>query len=451
MKNPIEHFAPLLDADLMATRLQEHLPECVAGQWLITGCDIQHPRYKSYLSAENYDFAFLSLVYHLNGKQPASTTTENRILFARAYLGDQSSQAFAAVQDFVDPQADEDQVIHLVELGMVVWRFPADPGIARLADLVDMKQVTTLIPKQLSNGDELTEIEIINYRPEVRCTARYGFRSANAPAQYNLYGKIYADLTGQIISANLSALSTQSQHADAFVIPTSLGYDADRHILWMQGLEGLPIKNLLFGINPQPLIDRITRALAAFQQISLPQLTSISHEKNLREWQKKARKLAHSYAELGDELKSLVNVLENNCVESVTKGLLHGDFHIEQLALLSSGRIALFDFDELAYGDSLQDLANFAADLYNHKLPTDQTDSLVDKLLNAYRLASNGQVSPKRFYWHLCGQLLTRAYRAHIQQRPDTSRQVTRFILLANRFSNEHFELSSRNTDHEPC
>ncbi|MEQ1529130.1 MAG: aminoglycoside phosphotransferase family protein, partial [Methylococcales bacterium] len=340
--------------------------------------------------------------------------------------------------------------MHLAELGMVAWRFPADPALPWLAESVNLKQAAALIPKHHCNGEQLTEIDIINYRPEIRCTVRYGFRSANTLSQSSVYGKNYADHHGRMIYNNLLAVSALSQHDEAFVIPTALGYDADRHILWLEGLDAVSLKAVLFGANPQPFISRLCRALSAFQQISLPQLTLISAAQNLRDWQKKARKLAHSYVELGDALQSLLRNLENNYAESAAQGLIHGDFHIEQLALLASGRIALFDFDELALGDPLQDLANFAADLYKHQLPTEHIDRLIDKLFNAYRLASIAKVTPDRFYWQLRGQLLTRAYRAHIQQCPDTSRQVARFIALANRPSPQHSELSLWNTAHEP-
>lgn len=431
----------------MATKLQQHLPECVAGEWQITTCEIQHPRYKTYLSPENQDRAFLSLVYHLHGKSPSSVILENRILYAKVYLGDYSRQIFAITQQTMNRHA-ESGVIHLSELGMVAWRFPADPAMPWLAELVDLKRASTLIFRHHSNS-ALVAIEIINYRPETRCTARYSLRSATSFNPTSLYGKIYADQNGQAIYANLLAISAQSQHAEAFVVPSALSYDPFRHTLWLQGLDGVPLISALFGPDSLALISQLCRALARFQQISLPQLALITPTQNLFEWQKKAQKLNHSYKELRVALQNLLDELQTDYGDSAEFGLIHGDFHIGQLALLESGRIALFDYDELAFGDPLQDLANFAADLYNQQ-PIADVDQLVDKLFNAYWHATDGKASVSRFYWQLRGQLLTRAYRAHIQQRPDTALQVARFIALANRPAPEVSELYIRNSNHDP-
>ncbi|NOV29076.1 phosphotransferase family protein [Methylomonas sp. ZR1] len=419
MTNPLAQFAPLLDGDLMAAALQQHLPECRAGDWQVTGCEIQHPRYKTYRAAENRERSLLSLVYHLRGRHPAKMTAEQRILYARAYLGNRSQQAYT------EAQANGERAIHLAALGMVGWRFPDDPAMPWLADLMDSRQIAELGQLPIS------AIEIVNYRPEIRCTARYRFAASETEPARVVYGKTYADERGREVYTNLQALQLQS--AAAFVMPEALAYDADSHTLWLEGLQGQMLTELDFTAGVAEKIPTLAHALAAFHQVTPPPLPVVTSQQQLKEWHKKADKLSHAYPAVQPALTGLLNELRQDCPEFEVLGLIHGDFHIDQLLVLPNGRLALFDYDELALGDPLQDLANFAADLYNYPYPLATIDQLVQQLFTGYAAANHNQIDPQRFVWHLRGQLLTRAYRCFIQQKPEVPQRVADFMALALR------------------
>ncbi|OAI08718.1 aminoglycoside phosphotransferase family protein [Methylomonas methanica] len=421
MSNPLDQFAPLLDTELMVSALQRHLPECLAGDWQITGCEIQHPRYKTYRLAENRERSFLSLVYHLRGRRLPSAIADQRILYARAYLGQRSHQAFA------EAQASGEKAIHLAELGMVGWRFPNDPAMPWLAQLMDSREIPELGQQPVS------AIEIVNYRPEIRCTARYRFAVSEVEPARVVYGKTYADERGQTIYNNLRTLQRQFQSATAFVMPEALAYTADRRTLWLEGLQGQALAELDFATGVAEKTPALANALAAFHQLTPPSLPVVTLQQQLQEWQKKADKLSHAYRAIQPALAALLNELRQTRPEFEMPGLIHGDFHIDQLLVLPNGRLALFDYDELALGDPLQDLANFAADLYNYPYPIAETDPLVRLLFTAYSAANHGQTDPQRFAWHLRGQLLTRAYRAFIQQKSAAPQRVADFIALALR------------------
>ncbi|AMK79405.1 MULTISPECIES: phosphotransferase family protein [Methylomonas] len=421
MNNPLDQFAPLLDAERMAATLQRHLPECLAGDWQVTGCEIQHPRYKTYRLAENRERSFLSLVYHLQGRQLPSSIADQRILYARAYLGRRSHQAFA------EAQTSGEKVIHLAELGMVGWRFPDDPAMPWLAQLMDSRRIPEL-GKQPPSA-----IEIVNYRPEIRCTARYRFVASEAEPARVVYGKTYADERGQTIYDNLRALQGQSQSAAAFVMPEALAYAADHRTLWLEGLQGQALAELDFAAGVAEKIPALVNAVAAFHQFAPPSLTVVTLQQQLQEWRKKVDKLSHAYPSIQPALTSLLTELQQNLPELEMPGLIHGDFHIDQLLVLPDGHLALFDYDELALGDPLQDLANFAADLYNYPYAVAAIDQLVMQLFTAYSAANQGHIDPQRFAWHLRGQLLTRAYRTFIQQKSAAPQRVAEFIALALR------------------
>ncbi|OAI04392.1 hypothetical protein A1353_13400 [Methylomonas methanica] len=421
MSNPLDRFAPLLDAELMATELQQHLPECLAGDWQLTDCEIQHPRYKTYRLAENRERSFLSLVYHLRGRRLPSAIADQRILYARAYLGQRSHQAFA------EAQARGEKAIHLAELDMVGWRFPDDPAMPWLAQLMNSREIPELDQQPVS------VIEIVNYRPEIRCTARYRFAASEVEPARVVYGKTYADERGRTVYINLRALQSQFQSAAAFVMPQALAYAADRRTLWLEGLQGQALADLDFATGVAEKIPALTNALATFHQLTPPSLPVDTLQQQLQEWRKKADKLGHAYPAIQPALAVLLTELQQHRPEFEMPGLIHGDFHIDQLLVLPDGRLALFDYDELALGDPLLDLANFAADLYNYPYPIAEIDHLVQQLFTAYSAANYGQTNPQRFAWHLRGQLLTRAYRTFIQQKSAAPQRVAELIDLALR------------------
>jgi aminoglycoside phosphotransferase len=459
MSNPLDQFAPLLDAELMVSALQRHLPECLAGDWQVTGCEIQHPRYKTYRLVENLERSFLALVYHLRGRQLPSSISDRRIFYARAYLGQRSHQAFA------EAQAGGERAIHLAELGMVGWRFPDDPAMPWLAELLTrpLNSLESSLPRKRESNitaglppsrerrylraglimdsrqiiewsqRPISAIEIVNYRPEIRCTARYIFAASEADPAREVYGKTYADERGKTVHENLSMLQKQSQSNADFVMPKALAYDMEHRTLWLEGLQGQALAELDFATGVAEKIPLLANALAAFHQLTPPILPVVNLPQHLQEWRKKVDKLSHAYPAIQPALTLLLTELQQNLPELEMPGLIHGDFHIDQLLVLPNGRLALFDYDELALGDPLQDLANFAADLYNYPYAVATIDQLVRQLFTAYSAAKQGQADPQRFAWHLRGQLLTRAYRTFIQQKSAAQQRVADFIALALR------------------
>lgn len=427
MIDPREQFAPLLDPTHMEQALRRHLPECVAGEWNLDACEIQNPRYKTFLSAENRQRSSLSLVYRLRGRAADAALAEHRILYARAYLGNRSLSEFELAFAAANPER-RGALLHFQELGVVGWRFPQDPAMPWLAELLDPARAGALMPGDCQDLQCLG-IEVINYRPETRCTSRYCFRSGTS--EKLVYGKTYADNAGSRIHENLRALHLQAHAVGTYAMPRPLGYDTARHTLWLEGLQGEPLPAALRRNQDKELINSLCQGLAGFHGLDVPHLESITSNQLLQEWRKKSRKLAHAYAQLGATLADLVAELERQQPAAEIRTLIHGDFHAGQLSRLEDGRLALFDFDELASGDPWQDVANFAADLFVQPLDYESCADLAKQLLTAYQHQVAELDGPARFLWHLRGQLLTRAYRAHIQQKPETEQLVTRLVDLA--------------------
>ncbi len=147
---------------------------------------------------------------------------------------------------------------------------------------------------------------------------------------------------------------------------------------------------------------------------------------------KKMAKLAVVLPEEADRLRRLVDKLANRIatLPAIAPCVVHGDFHIRQL-MARGLNVALFDFDELGWGDPVEDFGNFIADLHGDGFEESFVASGAKTLLDGYRREGGSEVPPERLCWHTAVQLLSRAYRALLQLKPDFDVRVQRHIRLA--------------------
>jgi thiamine kinase-like enzyme len=432
-------FAMFMDTSQMKTLFQQELPDCLSGIWKLTDCQIQHPRYKTYLNPKSRDKSFLALAYHLNGINIQTQKTDDRILYVKVYLGSHSHNEFEKARSETGLYC-QDSVLHFVKYKMVGWFFPYDPVMPWLPKILAEEEIKPYFSDSLlaqSNGSSWTikdiAFTVINYRPEIRCTCRYDIQD-NTGNALTLYGKTFADEKGDEIFRRTAYFHQRMQNkAESFAIAKPLGYDAALHTVWLDGLNGDPLLDKINEQNCDALMVRLAKHLADFNSVALDGLDILTEEEQLAEIQKKSVKLQVAFPCLAnrieDILTSLKQEIPGNPLSSLR--LIHGDFHIEQLLLLEDNRLALFDFDELAIGHPLVDVANFAAALSTLNLGKQFTDRIVRQLFTTYKNVSESDVHDTHFKWHLRLQLLTRAYRSYIQQKPNLEQLINQFLVAA--------------------
>ncbi len=414
----------------MGELFQQHLPDCKDGIWRLDECSIQHPRYKTYLNPKSAEKSYLALAYHLHGQNILKKQPESRILYAQAYLGRRSHVEFSKNQLDLDDDC-LDSLIHIPDLGLIAWTFPCDPVLRWLPTLIEPAScIEYFSDLGIYKPDKVLAIipTVINYRPKIRCTIRYSLQ-LRSKQEAVIYAKSYAHAYSHAIYLHINSLWQDSlNNSNSFFIAQPLCHDSTLNTVWQQGVTGQPLLNYLTVGNQPNLISSIAKGLVALHQQRLTGLQTITVDALLAEAKKKSVKLSAAFPSYETKLNRLITYLEVNQPNRKNKPLtlIHGDFHIQQLLLLETGRIALFDFDELALGDPLQDLANFCADLYNQNLDDRKTHSLITDLVNAYGLEA--ELNTKHFDWHLRLQLLTRAYRAYIQQKPNLEQVLKQFL-----------------------
>ncbi len=427
-----------MDAEKMKHLFQNHLPSLKNID--LNKCTIQHPRYKTYLNPASSHKSFMAAVYHLYGKHAKLNSSVNQIVYVKAYLAARSQTIYEQAL-FANINNDfQEYVKHINDHDMVAWLFPYDPVLTWLPKLLDEDNIRRYFSKLLlassSENPVVTkhvETNVVNYRPEIRCTCRHEIHRLSKRI-HTIYSKTYASGQGRgVFQRMLFCYQQFGQRHQSFVTALPLGYEEILHTVWMEGIHGQPVVSLLDINNADSVISILIDALVDFHTLQIKDLPVLTEDDLLSEICKKLTKLTKAFPKFTDLIVELATNLkaQKQMLPTSPMVVIHGDFHIEQLLWLDDERIALFDFDELAIACPLVDVANFCADLYTHQLGEIFTQQLIDQFFYHYQKKSPLRLNVSQFVWHLQIQLLTRAYRAYIQQKPDMENFILQMLNAA--------------------
>ncbi len=433
----MKEFDQFIDSNCVKRSLPQWLP-WLTGNVQLTDCRSLHLHYKSYLKTESRGKSFLAATYELQVHHRLTDERSRQIIFAKIFLGNRSREVFEhAIRQPLHPTDFGPSLIHLDDQGMVVWAFPNDPVLHALPDVTDSARVKKHFPyPSLPAGFTAKEIsavdvEIINYRPELRCTVRY--KLVGKTSAMTIYGKSFADNCGAEIYRRLERMWQLSQQSGSdFPMPRPLGYNRETQTIWQEEFPGRPLAEIINRDNYAALISDAVKRLAFIHQSDVPTSARITIENHLEEIQKKTAKLVQAFPAVKDSLSKTVELLERRLskLPAANDCVIHGDFHLRQL-MVHDNQVALFDFDEFAIGDPAQDLANFIADLHAQSFDKDFVVAMSAKLIEVYCQHTGWSADADLLNWHLAVQFITRAYRAYLQQKPNLETQVGNFVELA--------------------
>ncbi|MFQ5588400.1 MAG: aminoglycoside phosphotransferase family protein [Nitrospiria bacterium] len=436
-------FEGFIDAKRMRDVLQQQLPSFPNGRRVITGCTIGYTKYKTYKNPSSYGKSNLSLCYHLQVTETSTQTSGEQILYLKAYLENRSRAVFEKERQksYVTPRFGA-AVAHLRELDAIVWAFPNDPVLAHLPQCIDPEKVSRHfpyehLPESLNAPGDLqtVDVEIVHYRPEVRCTSRYTLKWGvpTKEKKVTLFGKTFADDQGKALYERALTLYQETQEqAEHFLIAKPLGYDAGLKMLWQTGLEGRALVDALDQTNYRPLLQSVATGLARFHQSALLSPIRISMKDQVAEIQKKIAKLTRAFPRLSAPLEAIEKKLREDAehLAAFSESIIHADFSAQQL-LVCKERIACFDFDEFAMGDAAQDVANFIVDCYFRDFDPEFVPLITAAFVQAYEAASGAAIPGDRLNWYVRLLFITKAYRFYLQQRPQLEAEVSAIVALA--------------------
>jgi hypothetical protein len=299
----------------------------------------------------------------------------------------------------------------LSEIDMLLWRFPHDPGLPQLGALLD------------------DSTELVRYRPEERATLRR--RGAGAAGE-TLYAKTFRAGEGAELCERFGHFARLSARPGAFEVAPALHYDPDTRTFWQRGIEAPALAETLSAANCASLMELAARGLAQLHAAEARFGPARPAADLAAAALRRGAKIGRCMPELAQAAsRSAAAIAAHACgMASAPLGQIHGDFHLDQLRALGR-RLMVFDLDELAIGDPLEDLASFVV-----KCPLADArlaQSACEHLIEAYARCRPSAFDPRRLDWHLAVQWLHKASRAYVWQRPGWRAAAAQMLAQAER------------------
>lgn len=292
-------------------------------------------------------------------------------------------------------------------LDMLLWRWPADPGLPQLRELLDVR--LALAWRGEADAGTAAEVAVLRWEPEQRATLRYRHGGEV------LYAKTFADDRGARIHERFVHFWQLAQHdAAAPRVAEPLRWHAATRSVWQAAAPGVPLAESLSCGASGEWVTPLARALAT---LHAARIAGIDERHDPAHWvaeaRRRARKLARALPVLADPAARLADAIERRAADWASRplALIHGDFHAGQVGVeATAGRVVFHDFDEFALGDPMEDLAAFVT-----RLPP---GCGAEALVQAYARVAPQHFGAERLRWHRAVQTLLQASRAFVFQRP---------------------------------
>ena len=335
---PAHPFAPLFDARTAQPRLEPAVRAIWGERIELERCEVLHVWRKTH--------------------QRASSATKSyaRVSF-RLELRDRDSDAWCTRLAHGLVRFDGDDV------SLTLQPFPDDAALPQLQSLAQADRALREAPAAVrehcgGSGDAL--VEVVNYRPGLRCTLRIAARQA-------VYAKTFADDCGAVLADRVRRLQPVLRGACGTpAMPSLLAYDVATRTVWCAEVSGGS------PFLPAPARRSISRApwqslgqvLATLHQADLADLPVLDRALRLHEVGKKVAKLESVTSGIGARARAILDhcAYRLRSLPSEDAVALHADLHTRQIGQ-RDGQAVLFDFDELSRGPVAQDIASLRVDL----------------------------------------------------------------------------------------
>jgi hypothetical protein len=422
--------------------LRSCVPDLSTGTHEISDCVILDAKLKTYLKPASKGKSTLSACYRLTMREGSAGQASQRIFYAKAFLGGSSREVFR----LLTPSGMSDMefryaVTHMPEYDLILWRFPHDPALPHLRHLVDLVAIEQHLPSEglrqigIQGTPQVLAQQVVNYRPEIRCTNRYTLYGATQDRTDELFGKTFCDSQGQTLYERLQFFWDRSLADPAAMgIAQPLGYSPEINTVWQHGVPGTPLLQVLDTSNYKHYMAAVAQGLSSLHTSNVAGLAAHSPEDHLVEIRKKLTKLSDALPQHSDMISAIGDTLTRTAPapSAVPFCPIHWDFHIDQL-LAAEGTLIFCDLDELIVGDPLQDLANFIVDLHVRLADQEFSRLISTELCHHYKKLVTWELLSERLAWHIRLQLMNKAYRHFLRFSPSFEDIVVGMMRLAKR------------------
>lgn len=296
----------------------------------------------------------------------------------------------------------------LPALDMLLWRWPADPGLPQLGALLDPAQARTWW------GVPASQVDALRHEPGRRATLRYRREGAEP-----IYAKTFRDERAAQVHQRFEyfwALSRRDALAPTVAEP--LGYTADTRAFWQAQARGEPLVQVLRRGAGESLAQRVAQAFALLHEAPTALAGAPPRDRAhwLAEIRRRQTKISRTAPELAARAQRLAEALAAASAELPEPPLvlIHGDCHADQL-WVDGERVVLFDFDEFTLGDPMEDLAEFLVKLDAPDRPGEHA-AFARALTDHHAAMAPRHHDRRRLRWHMAVQMLLQASRAFVFQ-----------------------------------
>jgi hypothetical protein len=313
--------------------------------------------------------------------------------------------------------------LHLPELDLLFWPWPQDPGLP---------QLSTLLQPGCANAwwdGCASQVQLLHYTPESRASLRYA--DARDPAQpQHLFAKTFAGEQGAAIHRRFVHFWEQSRlRPDAPLVAEPLGYDAATHTVWQAEVRGMPLVQVIAHGTSAAWVSQVAAAMAVVHRA--PVVLADGQRRGLDHWlaelPRRVSKVTRAAPILATTVDAAVAQLiqASQALPGFEPTLIHGDCHPDQF-MMADRRVVVFDFDEFALGDPMEDLAAFLV-----KLDPVARRRWGEALARAYEEWAPALFDGQRLRWYEALQHVLQACRAFTFQVPGWRESMARQLQLA--------------------
>ncbi len=317
------------------------------------------------------------------------------------------------------------------DLDMAVWSFPHDPKMDWLIRMVDLDFIKDALNAARADFgfDENwragnVAFDRVKYMPGKRCVLRYhvDFIGPNQETRTRaFYSKTYHDAKSLYHFEILRAAYEHSLKHAAFVqIPRPIRHLEEVNTFWQEEWPGHALIEVLHEQNWETLFPRLGAALADLHKSKMPGLRPGPEITDaLKTAADDAAELMLLAPHLREQITQWLDRLTAHqtvwAQENIPLAATHGAIRLEQM-LIRGEELALIDFDALALGDPLADVAEFIASLQflelSQGLPRPPLLKATELFIAGYAEQTPWPCEPKRLAWYALAFLLSKMFLA---------------------------------------
>jgi aminoglycoside phosphotransferase len=422
---PSTRLIPLnADASTMRRLFEVNAMLLFGAPIVIEHCDVANSHYKTYRKATSRNKESFSACHRLIVRDALTNMAQTSFVCTKTYRAGQSTAAYEELRSL------NKQAVHFPELETVAWPFQTDTKLPQLLEMLDAKRVQSHLPYQalpacFAGPEDIAgiEIDVVNYRPELRCVTHYTLHhiSGDPARRFVLYAKTFAEDCAGDVFARLDYLWHHALvNGRDLQVARPLALDALKRTVWTEAVQGATLAEVMNSSNGEQQMAIAARALLELQGLQVPSVNVLVSRQNLlADAQKKCAKLAGTSPLLADFLPMIARDLEIALTRLAPEKfcLIHNDCHVKQfIAGADANAVTMLDFDELSYGDPIQDVANFMVDLQFRNLSSSRVKQMNKTFLTAYQAKAERTIPIESLLWHSTVQLVNKAYRAYLRQ-----------------------------------